>query len=81
MRLCVHMKEMVVGVNICCVLQIALHFLTPLQNVVMSNAWRPCGSEIPLNERVWKKKLIRCIQIKYLFLAKNAALKCCRLLC
>lgn len=52
------MKVMAVGVNICCVLQMAFHFLTPLQNVVMSNAWRPCGSEILLNERAWKKKLI-----------------------
>lgn len=54
-RLHVHMKVTVVGVNICYILQMAFHFLTPLQNVVMSNAWMPCGSEIPLNERAWKK--------------------------
>lgn len=54
-KLHIHMKVMVVGVNICCVLQMAFHFLSPLQNVVMSNAWRPCGSEILLNERAWKK--------------------------
>lgn len=49
----------------------SIPFPYPMQNVVMSNAWRPCGSEMPLNERAWKKKLIWYIQIKHLFLAKR----------